>query len=151
MKNKLSTATENTEQPNIPKRMKKQELIHLIESLSIDKEEFYVISSGQLVLRGLLPDAGDLDIAVSLKGLEQLKKHFELKPKNNIGWFIVNDKVECVCLGPKENWKSKPENCDGIFLQNINDYYEYLLTSEREKDKKRIPIVEDYLKNRKGL
>ena len=43
------------------KRMKKDELLELIKTLKIDKEEFWVLSSGALVLRGIYPDAGDLD------------------------------------------------------------------------------------------
>lgn len=137
------------EKVNSTKRMNKEELIDLINSLPIDKEEFFVISSGALVLRDLLPDAGDLDIAVSVKGLEQLKEHFTLKPKNDEGVYIVNDKVECACDGPKETWVNKPEVCNGIQVQDINEYYEHLLTSKREKDKIRVPIVEQYIKNRK--
>jgi hypothetical protein len=34
-------------------------------------------------------------------------------------------------------------------MQNINEYYNYLLKSDREKDKLRIPIVEDYIKKLK--
>jgi hypothetical protein len=56
------------------KRMNKSELIKLIESLNIDKEEFWLLSSSALVIRGIYPDAGDLDIGVSLKGLNQLKE-----------------------------------------------------------------------------
>ena len=52
------------------KRMKKDELLELIKTLKIDKEEFWVLSSGALVLRGIYPDAGDLDIAVTNKGLD---------------------------------------------------------------------------------
>lgn len=50
------------------KRMNKQELIELIESLKLDKNEFWILSSGALVIRGIYPDAGDLDIAVTEKG-----------------------------------------------------------------------------------
>ena len=60
------------------KRMNKQELINLIESLKIDKEEFVILSSGALVLRGIMEDAGDLDLAITEKGLEQLKNNYEL-------------------------------------------------------------------------
>ena len=64
------------------KRMKKDELLKLIESLKIDKNEFWILSSGALVLRGIYDDAGDLDIAVTNKGLEELKKNYgELKWK----------------------------------------------------------------------
>ena len=51
------------------KRMVKEELVELIESLKIDKEEFWILSSSALVLRGIYPDAGDLDIAVTQKCL----------------------------------------------------------------------------------
>ena len=31
-------------------------------------------------------------------------------------------------------------------LESINKYYNYLINSDREKDKERIPIVEEYMK-----
>ena len=119
-------------------RMNKEELIKLIESLDIDTEEFWVLSSGALVLRGIYPDAKDLDIGVTKKGLEQLKKKFNLKEKIN-GWFEVNDKVECV-LDTKNVEKIGKYN-----VESINRYYNYLIQSEREKDKLRIPLVEQYI------
>lgn len=129
------------------KRMKKDELLKLIESLKIDKNEFWILSSGALVLRGIYDDAGDLDIAVTNKGLKELKKNYSLIRKEN-GWYIVNDKVECVCDGDKDKLKYKPEYNGEYYLQNINEYYEYLKQSARGKDKVRIPIVENYIKNK---
>ena len=128
-------------------RMKKDELLKLIESLKIDKNEFWILSSGALVLRGIYDDAGDLDIAVTNKGLEELKKNYNLIRKEN-GWYIVNDEVECVCDGDKDKLKYKPEYNGEYYLQNINEYYEYLKQSSRDKDKVRIPIVENYIKNK---
>ena len=78
------------------KRMNKEELEEVIRELGIPKEEFYVLSSGNLTLRGLFKDAGDLDICVSKKGLELLKNKFDLKEKGN-GFYQVNEKVECNC------------------------------------------------------
>ena len=127
------------------KRMNKKELLELIETLEIDKNEFWVLSSGALVIREIFPDAGDLDIAVTEEGLNQLKSKYDLKQKEN-GWYIVNDKVECK-LDTKEEWKI--EKYDGVLLQNIDCYYQWLLKSEREKDKARIPLVEAYIKTRK--
>ena len=74
------------------KRMNKEELVKLIESLKLDKNEYWILSSGALVLRGIYPDAGDLDIAVTEKGLKELKGNYNLKKKEN-GWYIVNDKI----------------------------------------------------------
>lgn len=125
-------------------RMNKEELLKLLETLKLNKEEFWILSSSALVLRGLFPDAGDLDIAVTEKGLEELKQNYNLKQKEN-GWYIVNDKVECVCDGAKENLKYQPELVENYYVQNLKEYYNYLLNSNREKDKKRINIVKEAL------
>ena len=129
-------------------RMNKKELLKLLKGLRIDVEEFWILSSSALVIRDIYPDAGDLDIAVTDRGLEQLKKNYNLKYKDN-GWFIVNDKVEGVCDGAKEKLKYQPEKIGDYYVQNINEYYNYLLGSSREKDKKRVPIVENYIKHLK--
>lgn len=126
------------------KRMNKEELMELIRSLKIDKEEFWILSSGALVIRGIYPDAGDLDIAVTEKGLQQLKENYNLIEKAN-GWYIVNDKVECI-LDTKEPWKI--EKFGEYYLQSIEKYYEFLKESNRDKDKARIPLVEEYMKRR---
>lgn len=126
------------------KRMNKEELVKLIESLKLDKNEYWILSSGALVLRGIYPDAGDLDIAVTEKGLKELKGNYNLKKKEN-GWYIVNDKIEGV-LDTKEAWKI--EKYGEYNLQSIEKYYEFLKGSTREKDKARIPLIEEYMKNR---
>ena len=97
------------------------------------------------MLRDLFPDAGDLDIAVTDKGLEELNQNYNLKQKEN-GWYIVNDKIECVCDGAKENLKYQPELVEGYYVQNLEEYYNYLLSSNREKDKLRIDLVKNVLK-----
>lgn len=126
--------------------MNKEELLKLINSLKIDKEEFWILSSGSLVLRKIYEFAHDLDIAVTFKGLEQLKKNYNIIQKEN-DWYTVNDKVECVCDGSIKNLKYKPEKLDcGYYVQNIFEYFEYLNPSSREKDIKRIPLVKNYIK-----
>ena len=120
------------------KRMNKKELEELIKELDLPKEEFYVLSSGNLTLRGLFKDAGDLDICVSEKGLELLKKKFDLKEKGN-GFYQVNDKVECVV---EDITKRRYDDLGDYNGQNLEEYYEYLITSKREKDKIRLEIVE---------
>ena len=129
-------------------RMNKQELLKLLKTLKIDLEEFWILSSSALVLRDIYPDAGDLDIAVTDKGLEELKNNYNLKYKDN-GWFIINDKIEGVCDGKKEKLKYKPEKIGEYYVQNIKEYYNYLLNSDRKKDKSRISIVEDYINSLK--
>ena len=129
-------------------RMNKQELLKLLKTLKIDLEEFWILSSSALVLRDIYPDAGDLDIAVTDKGLEELKNNYNLKYKDN-GWFIINDKIEGVCDGKKEKLKYKPEKIGEYYVQNIKEYYNYLLKKKKKKDKSRISIVADYIKSLK--
>lgn len=127
-------------------RMNKEEIINLLEKLKIDKNEYWLLSSSALVIRGIYPDAGDIDMGVTDKGLEELKRNYDLKKKDN-GWYIVNDKIECV-VDNRENLKI--EKCLGYNLESIEIYYEYLKGSKREKDKARIPLVEEYMKTRKS-
>ena len=132
---------------HMDKRMNKEELINLLNTIKVNKEEFWIVSSSSLVLREIYPDAGDLDIAITPKGLEELKKNYNLVQKEN-GWYKVTDKIECVC---QENSKySKEKLSCGYYVQNIYEYLEYLKSSTREKDKKRIPLVEKYIENLKN-
>lgn len=128
------------------KRMNKDELLALLKDLKIDRNEFWILSSGALVLRGIYKDAGDLDIAVTDVGLRQLQENYKLVDEGR-GWFIVSDKIECVCDGEKSKLPYQPEQCGEYYVQNIYEYYNYLTQSEREKDKLRIPLVEEYIKS----
>ena len=131
-------------------RMDKEKILELLETLKISREEFWTLSSTALVLRGIYPDAGDLDIAVTDKGLEELKQNYDLKFKEN-GWFVVSELIEGVCDGKKEELKYKPEKIEDYYVQNIHEYLEYLKSSNREKDKLRIPIVEKYIRENEEL
>ena len=118
-------------------RMNKEELTKLIESLGIDTEEFMVLSSGSLVMRDLFESAGDLDIAVTKKGLEQLKEKFDVVNTHD-DWYQVNDRCECVLDDNLENIREKVGN---YYLQDLEHYRNFLLKSERPKDKIRLEVV----------
>lgn len=71
---------------NNEKRMNKEELIELINSLKIDKNEYWILSSSALIIRGIYDSAGDLDLAVTEKGLKQLMENYDLKRK----WLVYS-------------------------------------------------------------
>ena len=119
------------------KRMNKDELIKLIESLGIDYDEFWILSTSALVLRNAFPDAGDLDIAVTKKGLEMLKQKYNLIQKPN-GFYIVTDKIECV-EDTKEDWKIVKK--EKYLLESLQKYKQFLEQSDRPKDKEKLNIV----------
>ena len=123
----------------------KKELEKLISTLKIEKSEYWILSSASLVLRGIYDSAADLDIAVTEKGLKELKENYDLVQKEN-GWYIVNDKVECIL---DEKMPNKIEKFVEYYLQDIYDYYDFIKNSNREKDKKRIPLVKNYINTKK--
>ena len=43
----------------------------------------------------------------------------------------------------------QPEKIGEYYVQNIKEYYNYLLKNNKKKDKSRISIVEDYIKSLK--
>ncbi len=75
-------------------RMDRDELLKLLEELKLDREEFWVLSSSALVLRGIYPDAGDLDIAFTEKGLEELKKNYDVQKKGDGPLYRIADRIE---------------------------------------------------------
>ena len=126
------------------KRINKEEILELVESLKVDKNEFFILSTSALVIRGLFSDAGDLDIAITEKGLEQLKVNFDLKPKGN-GWYIVSDKIECIVDTMDDD---KVEKYGDYYLQSLTKYFEFLEESNREKDKEKYKIIKKELEKR---
>ena len=125
--------------------MSKEQLLELLKTIKVDKEEFWLLSTGALTLRGIYKEARDLDIAVTDKGLEQLNQNYQLKKKEN-DWYIVTDKIECVCDGKKENLKYQPELVGDYYVQNLQEYLEFLESSSRKKDQDKIEIVKKYIK-----
>ena len=121
--------------------MNKEEVLELLQSLKIDKNEFYILSTCSLVIRDLFDSAGDLDIAVTEKGLEELKNNYNLKQKPN-GFYIVNDKVECVLDTMDEE---KVEKYGEYYLQSLPSYFKFLEETKREKDKLKYKIVKKVL------
>lgn len=126
------------------KRMNREELLELLNTLQISREEFVILSSSALMLRGIYESCGDLDIAVTEEGLRELNENYSLKQKDN-GWYIVNDKVECIL----SSMEGKKEKLDMYYVQDIYDYLKFLEDSDREKDKLRIPLIKQYIKDRK--
>ncbi len=122
-------------------KMNKKDLKELIDNLKISKDEYWVISSGTLVLRDLFPSAGDLDLAVTEKGFQELKENYDLY-KTEKGTYQITKNIECL-IDIKEDWKY--ENVDGINLERLAKYFDYLKNSKREKDKVKYEIVKKEL------
>lgn len=124
-------------------RMNKEEVLELLETLELDKNEYSILSTSALVLRDIYEDAEDIDIAVSENGFKMLKNNYDLISKGD-GWYIVTNNIECVI---DDDFKSRAERCEDYYLEDLEVYCDYLQKSNEEKDIEKLRIIENYLKD----
>ena len=126
--------------------MNKEELIKLIENLNLPKDEYYILSSGVLVLYGLRDLAGDLDLCVSEELFNSLKEKYNIKEedKNSCGFYKLNDLVEVVV----ENKKNFTRDFkDGYPVETLERILKFKKKVNRPKDQRDTIKLEEYLKN----
>ncbi len=58
--------------------MNKTELLNLLEELNFPKDEYYVLSGGSLVLRGIKEKTNDLDLCISENLFAEIKEKYNL-------------------------------------------------------------------------
>lgn len=121
--------------------MNKIQVLKLLNDLKISKDKYVILSSASLVIRDIYEECGDIDIAVSLDGFEELKRNYDLIDKGN-NWYKISDDIECVV----ESKNLKKEKYNEFYLQDIHQYYDFVKSKNREKDKERISILEKYIK-----
>lgn len=127
--------------------MNKEELIKLIESLNLPKDEYYILSSGVLVLYGLREKAGDLDLCISKELFTMLKEKYNIREedKNECEFYELNEQVE-VIVNDKKDFERHFK--DGYPVQNLESLLKFKKKLNRPKDQNDIIKIEEYLKNK---
>jgi len=128
--------------------MNKEELLNLLNSLELPKTEYYILSSGSMLLYGLREIVGDLDLCVSNELFEQLKKKYNLKEcdKNECGFYHISNEVEIV-PNSKENFKM--EYKDGYPVESLKTILAFKEKRNAPKDQKDIKNIKKYLKEKR--
>ena len=124
--------------------MNKEELLKLLDSLKLPKTEYYILSSGSMLLYGLREKAGDLDLCVSNELFKQLKEKYNLKEsdKNECGFYHISEEIEIV-PDIKENFKM--EYKDGYPVERLKTILEFKEKRNAPKDQKDIENIKKYL------
>ena len=123
--------------------MDKQKLFELANSLDLPNEEFCIISGGALVAHGLREQTNDLDIDITQKGLEILKKNFNIKLINEEKkQYNVTDEIECFLVDKLE---SDIVYIDNYPCESLISIYNFKKRINREKDQADILAIEKYL------
>lgn len=123
--------------------MNKKEILELAKSLELPNEEYCIISGGALVAHGLREQTNDLDIDITLKGLEILKKNFNIELKNKeMQLYKVTDQIECFLVDKLE---SDIVYVDNYPCESLISIYNFKKRINREKDQADILAIEKYL------
>lgn len=115
--------------------MNKVEFIKLVKSLELPTTEYCILSGGSLLLHNVR-ETNDLDIDVTEKGFEILKRKFNVKLKNkgNQQYQITKD-IECFV---SEKLDTDIDFIDGYPCQTLMTVYKFKIKMNRPKDQQDI-------------
>ena len=127
--------------------MNKEELLNLVDSLNLPKSEYYILSSGCLLLYGLKDIANDLNLCITRNLFLELQKRYNLtdKDKNKCGFYKMSDLVEVVIT---DKFPFEYDIKDGYQVQKLESILNSKKSSNREKNKIDVINIERYLKKR---
>ena len=126
----------------------KRDLLKLVDQLELPKTEYYILSSGSLLLYGLREFAGDLDLCVSNEIFVKLKEKYNLseKDRNAGGFYHITHDIEII---PKEKKDFNMEIVEGYPVQNLEEILMYKQQRNAPKDILDIENIKKYLKDKK--
>ena len=129
--------------------MNKEELLKLVESLNIPKDEYYILGGGSLVMFGIKETTSDLDLCVSNELFAKLKEKYNLdeKDKNECGFYQISDIIEII-PNPKEEFTA--QEIDGYKVEELKRILEFKKKRNAQKDKPYIEKITQYLEGQKN-
>ena len=129
--------------------MNKEYIEKLLKELNIMDGEYYVVGSSAMVIRGIREVAGDLDLCMTEKALEELKTRYNVE-KTDKGYdnlYKINDEIEFF-VDPKE--KFNVEYAHGWPLEDIRVLLDFKLNRNAEKDQQDIINIRKYLEEQEN-
>lgn len=126
--------------------MNKEELLELLDSLGLPKEEYYILGSGSLLLYGIREKATDLDLCVSNELFESMITKFDidLSSKNECGFYRLNELIEFVVNDKKDFNRAFK---DGYPVESLQVILNYKINRNALKDQIDIDNIKSYLDN----
>ena len=101
--------------------MNKEELYKLVEKLKLPITEYCILSGGSLVIHGIRENTNDLDIDITKKGFEIIKKYFSpTLVDENKKLYKITENIECFL---DNNFETDIELIDGYPCQSLISVY----------------------------
>lgn len=123
--------------------MNKEELYKLVEKLKLPITEYCILSGGSLVMHGIRENTNDLDIDITKKDFEIIKKYFRptLVDENKKLYKIIEN-IECFL---DNNFETDIEFIDGYPCQSLISVYRLKKKLNRQKDQSDIIAIKKVL------
>ncbi len=124
--------------------MNKIEIIEEINKLNLDKNKFWVVGTASLVLRDLIKEANDIDLAITNELYQEIKNNLTyLGTNHNSKWYSINNTIEC-CIDTLA--QDKIEKSDPFNLIDLSYYYNnFIKDSTRKKDLEKKELLHNIL------
>ena len=124
--------------------MNKIEIIEEINKLNLDKNKFWVVGTASLVLRDLIKEANDIDLAITDELYQEIKNNLTyLGTNHNSKWYSINNTIEC-CIDTLA--QDKIEKSDPFNLIDLSYYYNnFIKDSTRKKDLEKKELLHNIL------
>lgn len=126
--------------------MNRIEYLKKLDELKLDKNRYCIISGGIMLLYGLREETEDIDIRIRPDYFEELKQRFKFKKSSKLdNLYELSNEIEVRVLDYDD---SNIEMYDGYPVWKLELQLEWFKEHNRDKDKKKIKIIEEYLKNK---
>lgn len=123
--------------------MNKEELYKLVEKLKLPITEYCILSGGSLVMHGIRENTNDLDIDITKKGFEIIKKYFSpTLVDENKKLYKITENIECFL---DNNFETDIEFIDGYPCQSLMSVYRLKKKLNRERDQSDIIAIKKVL------
>ena len=132
--------------------MNKEQLLNELKKLDFPVGDYYLLSSGCLMLYGMRDTISDIDLCISDELFEKIKDKYELTEDkvNECGFYKINDELEVV-VNKKEEVATAYEIKDGIPVEKLTSILAYKVNRNKEKDQKDIENIRKYLEENENI
>ena len=125
--------------------MNKEEIIKELKKYNFDKNKYIIISGAAMVLLGIKEKTNDIDISVTEDFYNYLLNNynctFEKINEHNNKVYFINNIINFSC----SYYQKENHLIDEIPVQNIEDILKLKQHLNREKDKKDIELIKEFM------
>lgn len=130
--------------------MNKNDIIFKLKEYNINLNKVWLGFSGALVLKNIITECNDIDLEVNTSEFNRLKNLYNIKDeyikKSRLGdnTFSLDDNIDIF----EKSMPIKTDNHYGIYTYKLEDIISNYKQSNREKDKEKLNIILQYLKEK---